>query len=61
MRWIKTLDYLPQEGVKVLTKIDDEHGCRNEQVLFRLGSLWYTTGFNPTYVYYVPTHWRLWK
>ncbi len=44
----------------VETKIDDEHGVRNEQVLTRKGRLWFT-GTNDgvgMYVYYTPTHWR---
>ena len=44
----------------VLTKIDDEHGVRNEAVLTRHGGLWYTSP-DPKigmYVYYTPTHWK---
>ncbi len=55
--WIKTDHLLPKEGVKVLTKIDDSDGVRNEAVLFRQGSLWYSED-GSMYVYYTPTHWR---
>jgi hypothetical protein len=57
--WISTREELPPEGARVLTKIDDEKGCRNEQVLVRHGNLWFTgTDANAMYVYYRPTHWR---
>lgn len=45
------------EGVVVLTKIDDGHGCRNEGTLLRRGSLWFFPD-ERMYVYYMPTHWR---
>lgn len=46
------------EKVVVLTKIDDEHGMRNEQPLKRMGRLWwYPDG--SMYVYYTPTHFAL--
>jgi hypothetical protein len=44
------------EGVYVLTKIDDEHGARNEATLKRVGNLWFMQGAD-MYVYYRPTHW----
>ena len=46
------------EGVPVLTKIDDEHGVRNEQLLKRNGRLWWFPD-DSMYVYYTPTHWAL--
>ncbi len=46
------------ENWPVLTKIDDDKGCRNEQILKRQGRLWwYADG--SMYVYYEPTHWML--
>lgn len=41
----------------VQTKIDDEHGARNEQKLRRRGNMWFTPD-GAMYVYYRPTHWR---
>ena len=48
------------EREPVRTKIDDEHGVRNEAVLTRHGRLWYTDPRPKVgmYVYYSPTHWR---
>lgn len=47
------------ENVPVMTKIDDEHGCRNEQIMKRRGRLWWIgKGAAEMYVYYQPTHWR---
>ena len=46
------------EGVAVMTKIDDARGCRNEGALRRRGHLWWTTD-GEMYVYYTPTHFRL--
>jgi hypothetical protein len=47
------------DGEELLTKIDDDHGARNEAKLTRFGNLWHT---GPTqssmYVYYTPTHWK---
>lgn len=57
MDWIECSQQLPDDGIVVETKIDDEKGCRNEQTLKRSGTLW----FHPhgvMYVYYTPTHWR---
>jgi hypothetical protein len=46
------------ERQPVLTKIHDDSGPRNEQVLTRFGRLWYTgPDQNSAYVYYSPTHW----
>lgn len=55
--WRSVVDYVAPEGVTVETKIDDHNGCRNEQLLKRIGRLWYTQD-GKMYVYYVPTHWR---
>lgn len=44
------------EGVRVLTKIDDEGGWRNECELVRRGRLWFKPD-GGVYVYYTPTHW----
>lgn len=46
------------EGVVVMTKIDDDDGCRNEQSLKRQGNLWFVPD-GSMYVYYRPTHYRL--
>jgi len=53
--WASTNMVLPPEGVEVMTKIHDENGVRNEQILTRKGRLWWSGG---AYVYYTPTHWR---
>jgi len=44
----------------LMTKIDDEDGCRNEQPMMRRGNLWWINVGEPgeMYVYYVPTHWK---
>jgi len=55
--WIETVASLPKEGTVVETKIDDEHGTRNEQTLKRSGDLWFFPD-GSMYVYYRPTHWR---
>jgi hypothetical protein len=44
------------EGVEVMTKIDDERGVRNEQLMTRQDGLWWING-GEMYVYYTPTHW----
>ena len=56
-QWIRTSDKLPPERTTVLTKIDDEHGVRNEARLRRSGRLWFFED-GSMYVYYTPTHWR---
>lgn len=56
--WTACKDQLPSEGVLVLTKIDDEGGVRNEAWLKRSGRLWFVPD-GSMYVYYTPTHWRL--
>jgi hypothetical protein len=43
------------ERIPVETKIHDEHGARNVQVMKRTGRLWW---IGEMYVYYQPTHWR---
>jgi 3-methyladenine DNA glycosylase Mpg len=55
--WTDVTHALPNEGVVVETKIDDEHGCRNVQALKRRGYLWFLPD-GSVYVYYIPTHWR---
>jgi len=55
--WIQVSDQLPEENLVVETKIDDQHGIRNEVRLFREGRLWYVAD-GSMYVYYAPTHWR---
>ena len=61
MEWISFQEQLPPEGVTVHTKIDDEHGFRNEQNLTRRGNFMYMSKgdelFN-MYVYYLPTYWK---
>ena len=54
--WISITDRLPDEGVLVKTKIDDESGVRNFARLKRQGNLWFTSD-GKMYVYYTPTHW----
>lgn len=54
--WIATSQQLPKDGEVVHTKIDDEKGCRNEQLLKRQGNLWFFPD-GSMYVYYRPTHW----
>jgi hypothetical protein len=49
-------DQLPPEGECVKTKIDDQDGCRNEQLLVRKGNLMFYRDMS-MYVYYCPTHW----
>lgn len=55
--WNKVSEELPSENLVVMTKIDDEHGCRNETELFRSGNLWFLPD-GSMYVYYIPTHWK---
>jgi hypothetical protein len=55
--WTKCRDELPPENVPVMTKIDDDKGCRNVQPLKRCGRLWFFAD-GSMYVYYTPTHWR---
>ena len=55
-KWISCQGQLPPNGVIVLTKIDDENGCRNVQPLYRRNMLWFLPD-GSMYVYYTPTHW----
>lgn len=55
--WILCDDELPPDGIIVETKIDNERGVRNEQMLLRQGRLWFFPD-RSMYVYYTPTHWR---
>lgn len=59
MDWISVADRLPDDGLAVMTKIDDEHGNRerNVQSLKRSGRLWFFPDMT-MYVYYTPTHWK---
>lgn len=53
MNW-QPIRTCPQDML-VMTKIDDQNGIRNEQMLKRSGNLFFA---GDTYVYYAPTHWR---
>ena len=55
--WYETPTTPAPEGVKLLTKIHDNKGSRNEQELIRKGNLWWFTDMS-MYVYYTPTHWK---
>jgi hypothetical protein len=55
--WIECRKQLPENGVEVMTKIDDEKGPRNERSLKRQDRLWFFPD-GSMYVYYTPTHWR---
>lgn len=55
--WNSCKFVLPENGVEILTKIDDEKGCRNETTLKRQGRLWFFPDMS-MYVYYDPTHWQ---
>jgi hypothetical protein len=44
------------QNIPLRTKIDDEKGERNVQILTKRGNLWYAT--DGLYVYYTPTHWQ---
>lgn len=56
--WTACKERRPPQGIPVITKMDDELGVRNVQVLKRKGRMWYADGM---YVYYEPTHWRYLK
>lgn len=56
--WIKCKECLPPDHKIVMTKIDDENGCRNEQNLQKIGNLWWHPD-GKMYVYYAPTHWKV--
>ena len=55
--WISVAERLPEEGVEVATKIDNEGGLRNEGTLTYKQNLWWLPDMS-MYVYYSPTHWR---
>lgn len=55
--WISCKASLPDDGIVVDTKIDDEKGARNEAPLKRQGNLWFFAD-GSMYVYYTPTHWK---
>jgi len=60
--WKKCTEELPPVDIAVMTKIDDDKGCRNEQILKRYQRndnsrfLWFIQD-GSVYVYYEPTHW----
>jgi hypothetical protein len=56
-KWQSVKAFPPPEDVTVETKIDDGGGMRNQQLLFKRGSLWWFPD-GSMYVYYTPTHWR---
>ena len=56
--WLPITAELPQDKIKVETKIDDPDGERNVVNLVRQGGLWFFPDMS-MYVYYQPTHWRL--
>ena len=55
--WISLSNRLPDNGIEVETKIEDEKGSRNETTLKRSNSLWMFPD-GSMYVYYTPTHLR---
>ncbi len=55
--FIECCDEMPLNGETLMTKIDDEKGVRNEQLLKRQGGMWIFPD-DSMYVYYTPTHWR---
>lgn len=55
--WIRVDNCLPEPGVTVETKIDDEKGCRNQTTLKLQNNLWWFPDMS-MYVYHTPTHWR---
>lgn len=55
--WLPITAELPQDKIKVETKIDDPDGERNVVNLVRQGRLWFFPDMS-MYVYYQPTHWR---
>ncbi|NYD88931.1 hypothetical protein HD841_000700 [Sphingomonas melonis] len=48
--------YTAPEGVRVVTKIDDANGVRNETILVRQGQAWFTPNPAGVPVGYQPTH-----
>jgi hypothetical protein len=55
--WLPVKDQPPADGRCVETRLFDQNGERNVQVLKRQGRLW-PVADGSTYVYYAPTHWR---
>ena len=55
--WIRCSEKMPPKGEEVMTKIDDEKGCRNETTLKFSSNLWWFPDMS-MYVYYRPTHWK---
>lgn len=59
--WTKILEnkppYLPTENIVVDTKVDNQHGVRNEQKLIYSKGLWWHPD-KSMYVYYTTTHWK---
>ena len=53
--WKKINQEHPPINKWIKTKIEDEHGTRNEQYLKFDGKLWWMDA--DIYVYYTPTHW----
>ena len=56
--WNEVQSILPPKNHLVMTKVEDEKGTRNEQLLHLggdKGTLWFA---GDMYVYYSPTHWR---
>lgn len=54
-RWLN-IGTEPENQI-IETRIDDKLGIRNEQLLKRIGNLWFVPD-GSMYVYYAPTHWR---
>ena len=54
--WINCKLKLPPNNLEVMTKIDDEKGCRCEEILRRQNRLWFFPDYS-MYIYYTPTHW----
>lgn len=54
--WKKINQEHPPINKWIKTKIEDEHGIRNEQYLKFDGKLWWAD--DDMYVYYTPTHWK---
>lgn len=58
-QWFPCSEVLPPNGQVVMTKIDDEKGCRNEIKLKRKGKRWCFD--KEMYGGYMPTHWMITK
>lgn len=55
-RWRSVVADPPREGQVVMTSIFDMKGRRNEQLLKRVGRLWFLPS-GSMYVYYTPSEW----